>query len=203
MLTGLLPQFTLPARAEETEAATNGLAGKTISILGDSISTYTGVSNNAAYNATLSGGEIYYTEGRWGVYQKDTWWQQAIDTLGLELTVNNSWSGSCIFNTRSGTVGAYVDRSVQLHNTKGKEPDMIAVYLGTNDFCNYKSTLGTSADIDYVSLITKTESAYTYATPTTAAEAYAIMLHKAAARYPDSEIYCFTLLPQRISYTNV
>ena len=203
MLTGLLPQFTLPARAEETEAATNGLAGKTISILGDSISTYTGVSNNAAYNATLSGGAIYYTEGRWGVYQEDTWWQQAIDTLGLELTVNNSWSGSCIFNTRSGTVGAYVDRSVQLHNTQGEEPDMIAVYLGTNDFCNYKSTLGTSADIDYVSLITETEDGYTYATPTTAAEAYAIMLHKAAVRYPDSEIYCFTLLPQRISNTNV
>ena len=182
---------------------TNGLAGKTISILGDSISTYTGVSNNAAYNATLSGGEIYYTEGKLGVYQKDTWWQQAIDTLGLELTVNNSWSGSCIFNTRAGTVGAYVDRSVQLHNTQGEEPDMIAVYLGTNDFCNYKSTLGTSADIDYVSLITETEAGYTYAAPTTAAEAYAIMLHKATVRYPDSEIYCFTLLPQRISNADV
>jgi hypothetical protein len=203
LLLGLMPQFTSPVRAEEAEPVSNGLAGKTISILGNSISTYTGVSNNAAYNATLSGGAVYYTEGRLGIYQEDTWWQQAIDTLDLELIVNNSWSGSCVFNTRSGTVGAYVNRSVQLHNNEGEEPDIIAVYLGTNDFCNYKSTLGSAADIDYSSLISETEDGYAYASPTTAAQAYAIMLHKAAVRYPAAEIYCFTLLPQKISGTDV
>lgn len=34
----------------------------------------------------------------------------------MELLVNNSWSGSCILHTRSNTVGAYVDRCVQLHD---------------------------------------------------------------------------------------
>ena len=174
-----------------------------VSILGDSISTYTGISDNAAFNTTLAGGAIYYTEGRYGVYQADTWWQQAIDALGMQLLVNNSWSGSCIWNTRYGTVGAYIDRSVQLHNNEGITPDIIAVYLGTNDFCNYKSTLGTAAAIDYASLIVKTEDGYTYAEPKIAAEAYAIMIHKATVRYPDAEIYCFTLLPQKLSDANV
>ncbi len=116
----------------------------------------------------------------------------------MELCVNNSWSGSCIFSTRSGTVGAYVDRAVQLHNDKtGEEPDIIAVYLGTNDFTNYKSTLGTAATVDYGKLITENgDGTFSYAAPVTACEAYAIMLHKAAVRYPDAEVYCFTLLPR-------
>jgi len=173
-------------------------AGKSLSILGDSISTYSGVSNSTAANATLSGSAVYYSAGTLGVCQADTWWQQAIDVLGLELLVNNSWSGSCILPTRSGTAGAYQNRCVQLHNDKtGEEPDIIAVFLGTNDFSYYQSTLGT-ADIDYASLITEnSDGTYAYAEPTTSCEAYAIMLHKMTERYPDAEIYCMTLLPRR------
>ena len=174
------------------------LKGKTLSILGDSISTYTGVSNNTAYNATIGSNAVYYTEGRWDVYQADTWWQQAVDALGMELLVNNSWSGSCILPTRSGTAGAYASRCVQLHNdTTGEEPDIIAVFLGTNDFSYYQDTLGT-ADIDYSALITDNgDGTYTYAAPTTSCEAYAVMLHKMTVRYPHAEIYCMTLTARR------
>ena len=171
--------------------------GKTISILGDSISTYTGVSNDASVNATLKGGAIYYNAGTQGVYRADTWWQQTIDALGMELLVNNSWSGSTVLHTRSGTAGAYVDRCVQLHNTAGDEPDVIVVFLGTNDFSYYQSTLGT-ANIDYAKLITDNgDGTYTYATPKTTCEAYAVMLHKMINRYPDAEVYCMNLLPRR------
>ncbi|MBQ7875232.1 MAG: hypothetical protein IJ306_08775, partial [Oscillospiraceae bacterium] len=172
--------------------------GKTISILGDSISTYTGVSNNNDYNSTIGKNAVYYTEGKLGVYQPDTWWQQTIDALGMELLVNNSWSGSCILHTRSNTVGAYVDRCVQLHNdSTGEEPDVIAVFMGTNDFSYYQSKLGT-ADIDYSALITDNgDGTFTYAEPATSCEAYAIMLHKMTNRYPDAEIYCLGLLSRR------
>jgi len=34
--------------------------GKTVSVLGDSISTFEGVSNNTSYNTTLAGGNVYY-----------------------------------------------------------------------------------------------------------------------------------------------
>ena len=178
------------------DAEDNGFKGRTVSILGDSISTYTGVSDNTSYNATLGGGAIYYTAGRWGVYREDTWWQQAIDGLEMELLVNNSWSGSCILTERFGTVGAYIDRCVQLHDNSGREPDIIALYLGTNDFTVNQSKLGDAASVDRGKLIKETDDGITYAEPQTVCEAYAVMLDKITRRYKNAEIYCFTLLPR-------
>ena len=130
ILAGLLPALAFSANAEDS--VNTDLGGKTISILGDSISTFTGVSNDASVNASLEGGAIYYSAGTLGVNRADTWWQQTIDALGLRLLVNNSWSGSCVLHTRSGTEGAFVDRCVQLHNDRtGEEPDIIVVFLGT------------------------------------------------------------------------
>ena len=169
-----------------------------ISILGDSISTYVGVSNDSTANSTIAGNNVYYTAGRHGVYQADTWWQQVIDSTDLELLVNNSWSGSCILSERSGTVGAYIDRCVQLHNNSGATPDVIAVFLGTNDFTNFPDTLGSAETIDYNALIIDNgDGTYTYAEPTTSCEAYAVMLHKMKIRYPDAQILCMTLLARR------
>lgn len=192
---GLLPKVQLSTSAAETAVT---LEGKKVSILGDSISTYAGVSNNTSYNSTIGKNSVYYTAGRYDVYQADTWWQQTIDVLGMELLVNNSWSGSCVLNTRSGTVGAYMERCVQLHNdSTGEDPDIILVFLGTNDFSYYKDTWGT-CEIDYQALIADNgDGTFTYGKPATTCEAYAIMLHKMTIRYPDAEIYCMNLLARR------
>ena len=189
MLWGMLPVIGSSAEAAVSSEPLS------LSILGDSISTYTGVSNVATVNSTLKGGAIYYNAGTLGVYRGDTWWQQTVDQMDLKLLVNNSWSGSCVFKERSGTVGAYLDRCVQLHNGEGEEPDIIAVYLGTNDFWTFPNSLGTAGAIDYGSLIVEGERT-AYAEPATTCEAYAIMLHKMKRRYPNAEIYCFTLLPR-------
>jgi hypothetical protein len=176
----------------------SGFDGLKISILGDSISTYVNASSGTAStitNSTINGGAVYYTAGKLGVYQGDTWWQQTADALGGSILVNNSWSGSCVFSTRSGTVGAYIDRCIQLHDNTGlnagEEPDIIFVYLGTND-CSVLSTypLGDYASINFSRLIQKTENGYIYEEPTTASEAYAIMIHKIRQRYKDAEVYC-------------
>lgn len=194
--------YVAPATAAQPSDPFAAFEGKTLSILGDSISTYTDWSSGAAAstaNTTLAGGAVYYSPGRQGVYVDDTWWKQTADILGMEILVNNSWSGSCIYRERYGTVGAYVDRCIQLHDNvgenAGKEPDIIAVYLGTNDFNSYSlANLGTAAAIDYSTLIAKNGDSYACAEPTTAVEAYAIMLHKMMQRYPNAEIYCFTML---------
>ena len=188
-----------PTKVFAVETTETGFEGKTISILGDSISTYIGVSNDETVNSTLAGSLVYYDGTKHNVSRNDTWWQQAIDQLGMELLVNNSWSGSCIFNEGAGTAGAYIDRCVQLHNTAGADPDIIAVYMGTNDYGTYQSSLGTANTINYGSLIIAQEDGFQYATPTTACEAYAIMLHKMTQRYPEAEIYCFTL-PHQSKY---
>lgn len=180
-----------------TKPSITDFVGKKVSILGDSISTYADISNNTAYNSTLSGSAVFYTVGRYGVYQPDTWWQQMIDAWGMELCVNNSWSGSAVLNTRTGTVGAYIDRCVQLHNKAGQVPDVIFVYMGTNDFTDLNSNsakMGSFESIDYNTLITKNGSAYQYATPKTVCEAYAVMLHKITVRYPNADVYCMSLL---------
>ena len=109
------------------------LSGKGISILGDSISTFTGWSNNTSYNSTIGGNAIYYngsTDGFAAV--NETWWMQTITRSGLELVVNNSWSGDevCVRG---------VSRAQELHNNSGREPDIIVVYLGINDFRNKKT----------------------------------------------------------------
>lgn len=198
IVVGMLPPVSLDAKAETT-----GLEGKTISILGDSISTYQNYSNGTAAgttNSTITNGAIYYPRSGFDVTADSTWWYQAAQELGMDVLVNNSWSGSCLLNTRSGTVGAYVDRCVQLHDdtgdNAGQEPDIIAIFLGTNDYYTYPGTLGSYESIAFDTLITKTEAGYAYAEPATSMEAYAIILHKIAQRYPKAEVYCFTLLPR-------
>jgi len=179
--------------------------GKYFSILGDSISTFQDVSAGEAAgksNSTIHDNAVYYAPGVWGVMREDTWWQQAIDRLGLRLLVNNSWSGSCILNPRSGAAGTYADRCVQLHadvgEHAGQNPDLIAVFMGTNDFSFFGNTIGTASAIDYDALIRKqADGGYLYAEPTTSCEAYAVMLHKIRTRYPDASVYCMNLLPRR------
>jgi len=181
------------AQAEETEAA-DSLAGKTISILGASISTFAGTSNGEAAdstNSTIRSNAKYYPNTTVAdVTLNDTWWMQVCHDLGLRLLVNNAWSGSAILLNRAGTVGAYVDRCIQLHDdtgtNAGEEPDIICIQMGFNDFSYGKSTLGT-ADIDYDALIT----ADGYGIPATTMEATAIMLDKIVRRYPGAEVYMF------------
>lgn len=194
---------------EETVIEEETLEGKTISILGASISTYEGTSNGTAAdisNSTIRNNAKYYPNSTiTEVTLNDTWWMQAINDLGLRLLVNNAWSGSSLLYERSGTVGAYVDRCVQLHDdtgeNAGEEPDIIAIQMGTNDFQYYKDTLGTS-DINYENLIIlNDDGTYTYAEPVTSLEAAAIVLHKINIRYPDAEVY-YLNISQRVDGTD-
>ena len=206
MLIGIIPRFSLSLNAK---AAEDEISGKTISILGASISTYANTSNGEAAqttNSTIYNNVSYYPNSVVDdVELGDTWWMQVCEDMNLRLLVNNSWSGSSLLHTRNGTEGAYIDRCVQLHDdtgeNAGEEPDIIAIQLGTNDFQYYKDTLGTS-DINYSALISKNESGiYEYATPTTSLEAAAIILHKISVRYPNAEVY-FLNISQRVDGTD-
>lgn len=183
-------------------ATYKGFQGKTISILGDSISTYQNYSSgNSAdtTNSTIRNNRDYYYDGRYELTVKDTWWIQAKHALDAKILVNNSISGSAIFlpNKPQAEAGYYT-RAVNLHDNTGKnsgqKPDIIVVYIGTNDFSYHKSKLGTSGEVNYSKLITKNGSDYTYQEPKTSCEAYAIMLHKIRTKYKNAEVYCFTSL---------
>lgn len=147
-------------------------SGKTLSILGDSISTFAGY--------IPSGNANFYTGSNCGVLSvNDTWWMKLIKALGMELKLNNSWSGSRVTTTSGSDSAGCMTRCQNL----GDAPDAIIVYMGINDF-NNEVVLGSyDGNGDFPSATT------------TFREAYAIMLNKIMTAYPNAEVWCATLPP--------
>lgn len=99
-----------------------------VSILGDSYSTYEGFipENNS----------IWYHDGKHdntdvtSVHQ--TWWYQYIKKNNYKLCVNNSYSGATISNTGYGQAD-YTERSFVTRMKTLGCPDMIFIFGATND----------------------------------------------------------------------
>ena len=184
---------------QEVEAETFSLAalleGKSLSILGDSISTYENVSNNTEYNTTLGNNAVckYYQSGNDKALElADTYWKQLIDEFDMELCVNNSWSGSFVTKTTptngndsGGAKSNGMVRSTQLHNdTTNTNPDYIIVNIGINDFNGGKSC-GSVTNFDAIEADGFVASNF--------AEAYAVMIHNIVSNYTEAEVMVCTL----------
>ena len=151
---------------------------KQFSILGDSISTLDGY-NPKGYN-------LFYKEDNCvstGVFEmKDTWWGKVIDYFGGELLVNNSWSGSRVTRVpKRDTLfpsGCSDERTGGLH-IGGIMPDVIIVYLGTNDWA-----FGAAVEA---------YGQYFWEDNTAFSVAYRDMLVKIKSNYPNAEVFCCTL----------
>lgn len=104
--------------------------GKTVSILGDSVSTYAG------FNP--SGYSVFYDDGmteRNGIHTVyDTWWAKVNQYLNASLCVNNSYSGSKVTG-KTFPSASCEERLVNLR-TDEDSPDIILIYIGFNDFGN-------------------------------------------------------------------
>ena len=105
------------------------LKGKKLSILGDSLSTYRGYSNDQTANATTIGNPCFYFQRRFPL--EKTYWQLLMARLGLTLCVNNSWSGGNLSGQDNPDSG--VNRAKQLSRDDGTKPDFIIVFMGMND----------------------------------------------------------------------
>ena len=155
---------------------------KYISFLGDSITTYNGWSNSTSYNSNIGSNAVWYphstnTDAQFAVNQ--TWWYQAVEQLGYELCVNNSYSGANVLDSNT-----YNTRAANLHNTTTNiSPDVVVIYMGIND-CRNAKAVG-----DYIG----TEAPP--ATPTTFSEAYGKTIKTIQDKYAGVEIYCCTVLP--------
>lgn len=172
---------------------------KRFSILGDSISTLAG--------CNPKGYKVFYADEnceKSAVKEmQDTWWGKVIDFFGGELLVNNSWSGSRVTKLPDKYYssdnlfpsGCSNERTGGLH-INGVKPDVIIVYLGTNDWANgiptleywensgdYENWLGTK--------LLPNEECFDVA--------YDQMLTKLSSNYPNAEIWCCTLCGTYIS----
>ena len=139
-----------------------------ISILGDSISTFEGYSNNPKRNTTTQNNKVYYggegnTGSKYPFRVEDCWWYKSANAAGLRVLVNNAWSGDRV--ARFG-----LTRCEQLHSdVLNLNPDVIAVYIGTNDY-NHKLSV---------------EDFYKY---------YSTMVEKIKKKY-QAKVFLFTLTP--------
>lgn len=109
---------------------------KSVSILGDSYSTFEG--------HIVKGNKTWYFEGGNDVNDvarvEQTWWYQLAKDLNYKIEVNNSFSGSTICNTGYGKMDSSESSFVTRMKKLGS-PDVIFVFGGTND-CWAKSPLG-------------------------------------------------------------
>ncbi len=180
-------------------------SGKKVSVMGDSISTYINISNGTAAdttNSTIRKNSTYYHNVHNEVLLDNdvgkTWWQRTINHLGADLLVNNSDSGGFILDYKdNGNKPAYL-RANQLHDDTGEDagttPDMVFLYLGTNDFARYGKNgkdFGSVSEIDFDAIPEKCGDTYK---ASNVAEAYAILLYKITVEYPDAKIYCLSLI---------
>ena len=124
MVVGMLGCFTAKAQSS-----------KSISILGDSYSTFQGYlqpDTNAVWywdNVEAMNTGVHHV--------RETWWHQFIKKNGYRLCINNSFSGSTICYSGYKTVGPdftdYSDRAFVTRLDKLGCPDIIFVFGGTND----------------------------------------------------------------------
>ena len=142
--------FTIPVY--NPNAQISQYAGKIVSIMGDSISSFKG---------GIPEGYSYYYPKFDVKTQEDTWWSMLIDYMDAELGINASWSGSRVSNTsesNTGNIGP--DRCmpslarVQALDDNGT-PDIILFYGGTNDVYHKvppgtfdKNALHTTVDLE-------------------------------------------------------
>jgi len=150
---------------------------KLFSILGDSISTLDGY--------TEPDGAAFYTgmeKFRADVFTPDdTWWGQVVQYLGGRVLVNNSFSGSTVIKHRSCEIQSFgcSDERTSSLGRSGVDPDVIMVFMGTNDW-------GCAARLRPVKESNENDLSIFFT-------AYTAMIEKLQKNYTKAEIWCFTL----------
>lgn len=168
----------------------NTLAGKTFSVLGDSISTFSGW--------IPSGYSAYYPRNTADVDDvHKTWWKSLEDTTGMRLIKTASWSGSRISGDSTdstGGVGCSDARIQALSGDDNESPDIVIVFIGTNDLSS-----GSHPQVGHADYTVRPSEG----TQSTISDAYLLALYKIHETYPNAHVFCATLLPRRMSEIDI
>ncbi|MBE6630060.1 MAG: hypothetical protein E7624_04340 [Ruminococcaceae bacterium] len=127
------------AYAAKLAAVAEAYDGKYLSLMGDSISSFRGITDNTDYSGALINNRCYYGASYMNDYTQMYWGRLAYE-CNMELCVINGWSSSKVYGggqDKNDRVDATQDnmlvRSTTLHNKDGQNPDLIILYMGIND----------------------------------------------------------------------
>lgn len=154
---------------------------KMVSVIGDSISTYSGY-NPEGY-AVFYDYNMQQKNGLSSVY--DTWWAKVNQALRAYICVNNSYSGSKVTG-HAFPAATSAQRTGTLH-TQQYSPDIILIYIGFNDF-------GNGVPIQKKGFFRKRGQDLNYF-----ADAYSMLLSQVKAQYPNAKVVCGTLMRTRMA----
>lgn len=173
--------------------------GKKVSIVGDSISTFSGYIPSGY--ATFYPSSTIEQQGTGSLTKvEQTWWHKLCQETGLTLLKNASWSGSWVTGDTTSTTDAISAASTKrvndLKGSDGTTPDIIIVYIGINDLFN-SNVAGRGATLGSW---TPDEVIPAEGTVMEFSSAYAIMLKKIITAYPKAKVFCGTLLTTGRSY---
>lgn len=111
-------------------SGSNRFEGKSVAILGDSISTYKNhMPDGYAHFYPYPAGDIRDVN--------HTWWKMASNALGTSIFVDNAWGGSTVVGGDSATE-SMVRLSTLLFSDE--KPDIVIIFMGANDLAgNFKN----------------------------------------------------------------
>lgn len=180
-----------PSTMAEEKPPAPSYAGKVISILGDSISTFGGyIPVEDGFNLTH---RARYPQSNLLTDVNETWWMQTIAAFDAKLGINDSWAGSRVSNSIDGNSGDQGENTCMASLTRIQNlgsngtPDVILFFGGTNDIGTYV----TMGSFDPASAPTEVD--LTATKWDTAADAYVAAIMRLQHFYPDAQI--FALLP--------
>ncbi len=179
LVIGVLLGSGLTKEGTAAAASSYDYKGKSVSIVGDSISTFSGYIPDS-YAQNYPAGDVEDVS--------QTWWMQVISAKKMTLLSNASYSGGLVSGNSLDASGKYAcsfARINALQGADGSSPDVILILNGTNDMINDRP-LGT-----YI----KGAALPAEGKVTTFADGYAMMLTKLHAQYPDARIICMTCIP--------
>lgn len=178
---------------------TNYYQDKVVSILGDSISTFDGyIPVDDGVN--LEHATFYPNEEITKV--EDTWWYRVIEELDAQLGINESWSGSTVYNNLDYNT-EYVGKDASMASLtriknlgSNKTPDIILFFGGVNDIAT-KVPMGefdednAPTTVDLTSY--KWESFF---------DSYVCAILRIKHFYPNSQLVCIEPLRNKACYSD-
>ena len=181
---------------------------KRISILGDSLATFDGYSNNAAYNTTIGSNQAHYPKNSILKDVDATYWKKSIDRFHMRLVVNNAFGGAQVAAVTTGkiyTSAPAYQLAEQLWsdvtgpeamNPYGTKPEIVIIHMGTNDVL-MNAPLGSISDVDLNHYKVNKAGQFTHDSAVKGmADAYAYTIAKINYLYNTPQVFCMTVLPQ-------